>query len=109
MTKNTLEQRNHPRKSVSCVTEFRIKGDSEVHEGHVINLSKGGVFFVTHKEVLPGHELLIKVFAGECNEQDIYANVEVIRCITAEKDELYGVACAIWKKYEKTEIGTIFP
>ena len=104
------EQRSHPRKPVSCNSVFRIKGDAETHEGHVINLSQGGLFFVTNKEVVATHEVMIKVFAGEGCKTDIYAAIEVIRCFPSEQgDGLYGIACAIWKRYDPKEVGDVFP
>ncbi len=105
------EKRAHDRTLVSCNAEFRIKGDTETHEGQVVNISKGGVFFISHKEAMPTHEIHIKITPGDGCSNNIYASLEVIRCFPSgsKDEELYGLACAIWKTYDESEIGSIFP
>lgn len=96
MRQDYEEKRDFPRMRLNCAATFTEPGTGERFTQMVLNLSGGGMLFLSNKPYAPGAELEVQVDPGTGLTPPLRARISVLR-VEARGDgrEGYRVAAVI--------------
>ena len=87
------EKRDFQRMAIDCVLSFSRKGNSEVYDGNVINLSSKGILFTSMEPIEEGSELRIVLTPSNSITPPMEADVIVNRVV--DNESVFEIACTI--------------
>ena len=90
---NYAEKRDFQRMAIDCVLSFSRKGNSEVYDGSVINLSSKGILFTSTESIEEGVELTIVLTPSNSITPPMEADAMVNRVI--DNESVFEIACTI--------------
>lgn len=89
------EKRDFFRMMADCKLSFKVAGTSKVMEGKCINLSAGGVLFLTRENLAEGSDIELNITPDKPIVPPLNAIVEVVRSSPTETAGEYEVAGTI--------------